>query len=123
MRIFAPSQQVSAKNLPSHTKLKFRQEGQGAPLELTASRDLRAELLDKERKHFLKTRPTNFDEEREEDLRLLSAAPPAGAPDEDGGGGHAARPLVPRAADADEEDEDEGSSDESDEDDEVWRHC
>lgn len=94
------------------------QEGQAAPGD---ARDLRAELLEKERKHFLKTKSTDFEEEREEDLRLLNAPPPGpgGSGDTaDGGGGarEAARPLVPRAADADEEDDDGASSDDSDDD-------
>lgn len=58
MRIFKPSVQQSAKNLPGHTKLKFRQTGQAAEEELRA-KDLRAELEAKERKHFGKQSGTD----------------------------------------------------------------
>lgn len=53
MRYFKPSIQTSAKNLPGHTKLKFRQVGQSSIEEL-AHKDLRAELEEKERQHFAK---------------------------------------------------------------------
>jgi protein CWC15 len=51
IRIRAPSHMQSAKSMPSHTKLKVRQEGQNANDELV-ERDFRAELEAKERKHF-----------------------------------------------------------------------
>lgn len=116
MRIFAPSKQLSAKNNPAHTKLKFRQEGQNAPHELK-SQDLKALLEEKERAHFKKAKGINFDEERKKDLALLEAAPP----DEGGGGGGGGggRALMPHAKDADDADADadDSSSDESDSDD------
>ncbi|KAI8321789.1 Cwf15/Cwc15 cell cycle control protein [Martensiomyces pterosporus] len=43
--------QSSAKDLPSHTKLKTRQPGQGGEQEYTVE-DLKAELREAERKHF-----------------------------------------------------------------------
>lgn len=112
MRIYAPSKQQSVKDLPGHTKLKFRQPGQNTADELAAG-DMRSKLEEKERKHYLQTKSHNFEEEREEDLRLLeSAAAPGG-----GGGGSTQRTLVPKAADADDEDDDADDSDDSDEDD------
>ncbi|KAK6059761.1 Cwf15/Cwc15 cell cycle control protein [Cooperia oncophora] len=42
------SQQYSSKDMPSHTKLKYRQQGQGTEEELRR-RDLRRELEDKEK--------------------------------------------------------------------------
>jgi protein CWC15 len=107
MRFFAPSKMVSSKDLVSHRELKGRQEGQGTAGELLR-KDLRAELEEKERAHYLKSNPTTFDAERADDLRLLEAAPAAaaaagGAPDAGG-----APRLVPRAADADDEDDDGG---------------
>lgn len=54
MRIYKPSVAVSSKNLPAHTKLKFRQEGQ-ASVEEVRAKDLRAELEEKERRHFSQT--------------------------------------------------------------------
>ncbi len=59
---FKPSIQVSSKNLPGHTKLKFRQQGQGAVDEVR-ERDLRAELEEKERKHFAKKSGSTFEGE------------------------------------------------------------
>ncbi|GLC44620.1 hypothetical protein PLESTB_001326600 [Pleodorina starrii] len=111
MRIFKPSVAVSAKNLPAHTKLKFRQEGQSS-VEDVRAKDLRAELEAKERKHFAKKSgaPSDFEEERQRDLKLLEAAPPDGQ----------TRQLVPKAIDADDEDPEssESSSDDDDDDDE-----
>jgi hypothetical protein len=91
-----------------------RQPGQNSVEDLQKD-DLRAKLEEKERKHYLKTKSTNFEEEREEDLRLLEAA---AAPDSGGGGG--GRTLVPKAIDADDED-DADESDSSGDDDEVGR--
>ncbi|EFN55587.1 hypothetical protein CHLNCDRAFT_134109 [Chlorella variabilis] len=106
MRIYAPSRMQSVKDLPGQTTLKFRQPGQNTSEELLQG-DLRSKLEEKERKHYLKTKSANFEEEREEDLRLLERAPDGG-----GGGG---RTLVPKAADADDED-DADDSDSSSED-------
>lgn len=109
MRYFKPSIQTSAKNLPGHTKLKFRQVGQSSVEEL-AHKDLRAELEEKERKHFAKGSRgglAEFEDERKRDLQLLESAP-------DG----QARQLVPKAIDADDEDPDESESSDDDDDDE-----
>ena len=54
-RWFKASIQTSAKNLPGHTKLKFRQTGQNTEAELQHM-DLKAELEAKERKHFNKSK-------------------------------------------------------------------
>lgn len=112
MRIYAPSRMQSVKDLPGQTTLKFRQPGQNTSEELLQG-DLRSKLEEKERKHYLKTKSANFEEEREEDLRLLERAPDGG-----GGGG---RTLVPKAADADDEDDadDSDSSSEDEDDDEA----
>lgn len=45
------SKQYSARDLPSHTKLKYRQEGQNAPVDV-GSRDFRRELEDRERSSY-----------------------------------------------------------------------
>lgn len=97
-----------------YARFVCRQPGQNSAEDLEKD-DLRAKLEEKERKHYLKTKSTNFEEEREEDLRLLEAA---AAPD--GGGGGAGRTLVPKAIDADDED-DEDESDSSEDDDDVRR--
>ncbi|KXZ50758.1 hypothetical protein GPECTOR_15g443 [Gonium pectorale] len=111
MRIFKPSVAMSAKNLPGHTKLKFRQDGQASADDVRA-KDLRAELEEKERKHFSKKSggASAFEEERQRDLQLLESAPPDGQ----------AKQLVPKAIDADDEDPEssDSSSDEDDDDDE-----
>ena len=60
MRIFAPLQQRSVKDMPAHTKLKFRAEGQTSAADL-ARKDLRAELEEKERAHYAKTQTKEFD--------------------------------------------------------------
>ncbi|GAB4823553.1 hypothetical protein N2152v2_010599 [Parachlorella kessleri] len=109
MRIYVPSKMRSAKDMPSHTELKFRQQGQAVGADLM-DRDLRAELEEKERKHF-KSRTRDFEEERQQDLKLLEAAA------EPGEAGAKPRMLVPKAVDADDEDdEDADDSDESDDD-------
>eukprot|EP00457_Paulinella_chromatophora_P016419 gb/GEZN01017224.1/.p1 GENE.gb/GEZN01017224.1/~~gb/GEZN01017224.1/.p1 ORF type:complete len:257 (+),score=53.98 gb/GEZN01017224.1/:96-773(+) len=53
-RYHAPRKQFSARDIASHTKLKFRQIGQGAPQEL-ALRDMDEELKEREREHSAKT--------------------------------------------------------------------
>ena len=50
-----PSAAFSARDLPQHTKLKFRQPGQNTREELDV-RDLKAELERKEQEHFQKVR-------------------------------------------------------------------
>lgn len=117
MRIYAPSRMQSVKDLPGQTKLKFRQPGQNTVEDLEHG-DLRSKLEEKERKHYLKTKSTNFEEEREDDLRLLETG---AAPDGSGGGAAQHRTLVPKAIDADDEDDadDADSSDDSEDDDEA----
>uniref|UniRef100_A0A7S0RTB5 Cwf15/Cwc15 cell cycle control protein n=1 Tax=Chlamydomonas leiostraca TaxID=1034604 RepID=A0A7S0RTB5_9CHLO len=107
-RFYVPSRMMSAKNLPGHTKLKYRQEGQASAEEI-AKKDLRSQLEEKERKHQEKTKGINFEEERKRDLELLQAEPA------DAG---RAKQLIPKAADADDEDEGDESSSSSDDDDE-----
>ncbi|KAL6785255.1 hypothetical protein ACKKBG_A03085 [Auxenochlorella protothecoides x Auxenochlorella symbiontica] len=109
MRIFAPSKQQSVKDLPSQTRLKFRQDGQSKAEELS-QKDLRAELEEKERAHYLKNKIHTFEEEREDDLRLLQSASHARE--------EPPRTLIPKAADADDEDDSDaaGSSDDDDDD-------
>lgn len=112
-RWHAPSVQRSAHNLASHTTLKFRQDGQGKVDELKnkTKEDLRMALEAKERKHLIKTKGINFEEEKKKDLLLLEQGVSASD--------SAPNPLVPKAIDADDEDEEEPeSSDDDDEDDE-----
>ncbi|GFH29266.1 uncharacterized protein HaLaN_27902, partial [Haematococcus lacustris] len=104
-RYYVPSVMMSAKNLPGHTHLKFRQAGQASASDLEA-KDLRAELESNERQHFTKKNGINFEEERQRDLALLEA-PPVGSIQ--------AKALIPKAVDADDEDEPEPSSSDSDE--------
>eukprot|EP01018_Ginkgo_biloba_P022377 Gb_07114 [translate_table: standard] len=49
-RIFGPSNKSSSRDLPSHTSLKIRKEGQNTEKELK-KRNLRDELRQQERKH------------------------------------------------------------------------
>lgn len=48
----APSFQYGARDLASHTKLKFRQPGQGTADEIGSREELLAELREAERKYF-----------------------------------------------------------------------
>lgn len=109
MRFFAPSKMQSAKDMPAHTQLKYRQDGQFSAAELK-QKNLRAELEEKERNHYLKSKSANFDEEKEEDLRLLEGAT--------AGGGAGPSVLIPKAIDADDEDDEEESDSSDDDDDE-----
>jgi len=104
MRIFAPSTAHSAKDQVSHTKMKFRQIGQGAKGELR-DRDLKAELELKEAKHLRDK--FDFEEEKADDLKLLESG---------GDGGGRPKMLVPKAIDADESEEDGSDSDDNDDD-------
>ncbi|KDD75085.1 Cwf15/Cwc15 cell cycle control protein [Helicosporidium sp. ATCC 50920] len=132
LRVFAPSQQRSAKNQLGQTHMKLRQEGQGTAAE-REMRDMRAELEAKEHEHFLKTKSTTFEQEREEDLKLLSQHAGAGPPsrgsgrgralgykrdpgDEDGDSSPSRAAPRARAQDADVADSSASSSDESDSD-------
>mmetsp|Transcript_13009 Transcript_13009/g.39387 ORF Transcript_13009/g.39387 Transcript_13009/m.39387 type:complete len:233 (-) Transcript_13009:222-920(-) len=111
-RIFVPSRMTSAKDAAAHTKLKFRQDGQNSQADLKRENQakIKAALLENERKHFSKGKDA-FEEERNEDLKLLQAS----AGDDDGKPG---KLLVPKAADADDADasasDDDDSDDESD---------
>lgn len=89
--MYTASRMVSALDQSAHTKLKFRQPGQGADTDLK-KRDLHSELEARERKHIAKTRGINFEEEREKDLLFLEAAPASNG---------ATKALVPKALDAD----------------------
>lgn len=113
-RVFAPSTFFRAKDQVAHTKLKFRQPGQNATEDLN-KKDLRAELEDKERKHFRAKGGSDFEEQRQADLKLLEA------PDIGTGLGGKPKVLQPKAVDADEENEElsESSSDDDDEDEEA----
>uniref|UniRef100_A0A7S3DG53 Cwf15/Cwc15 cell cycle control protein n=1 Tax=Palpitomonas bilix TaxID=652834 RepID=A0A7S3DG53_9EUKA len=100
---FVPSKQYSSKDLPGHLELKVRQEGQSSEEELRL-RDLKAELLEKENKHF--------DSRRKEDSRLLLTA-----------GSKRAAPEIkpeelPKANREDRDEEFENDSDEDDSDEE-----
>lgn len=50
-RSYVPSQAYSSRDQPGHTRLKFRKIGQGSEEELKG-RDLKAELEERERRHF-----------------------------------------------------------------------
>eukprot|EP01090_Pellita_catalonica_P010842 TRINITY_DN2228_c0_g1_i1.p1 TRINITY_DN2228_c0_g1~~TRINITY_DN2228_c0_g1_i1.p1 ORF type:complete len:227 (+),score=59.36 TRINITY_DN2228_c0_g1_i1:11-691(+) len=52
-RLIAPTKNVPTRSLPAHTVLKVRQPGQGTSTEIE-KKDLKAELLRKEREHLLK---------------------------------------------------------------------
>ena len=67
-RSHMPSLQFSAKDLPGHTRLKFRQPGQNTSEEV-ASRNLKEELLAKEQAAARKKRTR----EETEDVEMLEA--------------------------------------------------
>ncbi|GMH42743.1 hypothetical protein BSKO_10662 [Bryopsis sp. KO-2023] len=102
-RLFVPSRAYSAKDQPSHTKLKFRVEGQQSKSEVK-DRDLLLELEEKEQKHF--------EEERKKDLFLLESVERTGTSSKG-----AQKLLVPKALDADDMDADDPDDSESEEDD------
>eukprot|EP00245_Coleochaete_scutata_P006133 TRINITY_DN20298_c0_g1_i1.p1 TRINITY_DN20298_c0_g1~~TRINITY_DN20298_c0_g1_i1.p1 ORF type:complete len:230 (-),score=74.71 TRINITY_DN20298_c0_g1_i1:618-1307(-) len=108
-RMFAPSQKYSSRELPSHTKLKTRKEGQDSISEIR-ERDLKSELLEKERKHFSAREKERGDygEERRKPSGLLEAP---------GGKRDAEDRFAPKAIDADDSDVEAEDSDASDEDD------
>lgn len=54
-RYFGASKQYSARDISAHTILKTRKDGQDSVNDL-ADRDLRAELEERERKHYHKKR-------------------------------------------------------------------
>eukprot|EP01024_Parvocaulis_polyphysoides_P029675 TRINITY_DN2684_c0_g1_i1.p2 TRINITY_DN2684_c0_g1~~TRINITY_DN2684_c0_g1_i1.p2 ORF type:complete len:236 (-),score=56.16 TRINITY_DN2684_c0_g1_i1:703-1410(-) len=101
-REYVPSVQQSALNLPAHTKLKFRQTGQGSEEELR-EKDLRAELTERETKHFLNLKSEkDFKALQERDLKLLESQMTLN---------NGNTTLIPKAIDADDEDSDLDSDD------------
>ncbi|PRP84305.1 putative Pre-mRNA-splicing factor cwc15 [Planoprotostelium fungivorum] len=92
------SQQIAARNLNSHTKLKFRQPGQGTKAEVQ-KKDLRQELEDKERKGKPQKEESSDSEDEQPEPKLLEAGEENAAP-------------VEKNIDAD--DSDSGSSSDSD---------
>lgn len=116
-RLHAPTQQTSAKDQPGHTQLKLRRPGQSAPTDLRA-KDLRADLEERERKHFeSKGRSRRTDEEEEEEEErpppMLEYAR-AGEQEEKNIDADDSD-----SSDSDEDDEDDSSSDEGDSEDET----
>jgi len=106
----ALSKQYSSRDLPSHTKLKYRQTGQATADELR-SRDLRRELEEKER--------DSRERKDREKTRSFTEAPSVASTH----GSSSKRPRLeppPTSIDADDpvddedEDEEEGDSDEDD---------
>lgn len=68
---------VSSKDLPAHTKLKYRQTGQNAPAELE-KKDLKAELSKKESQSFnSQISATTSPEPVNRDVKLLANIPQA----------------------------------------------
>ena len=59
-RLFFKTQYRSAKDTTAHTKMKMRQDGQSSLSEIR-QRDLRAELEEKEHKHFSKKELSHFE--------------------------------------------------------------
>lgn len=116
-RLHAPTQQTSAKDQPGHTKLKLRQPGQSAPVDLRA-RNLKADLEERERKHFGSKRPKDEEEEEER------AQPPPlleyrhRGEDEEGEKEKKEKEKNIDADDSDSSDSDEGSGSDSDSSDE-----
>mmetsp|Transcript_11964 Transcript_11964/g.19315 ORF Transcript_11964/g.19315 Transcript_11964/m.19315 type:complete len:224 (-) Transcript_11964:154-825(-) len=102
-RMFGPSHKHSKLDDNSHTILKKRADGQQTIKELM-EKDFRAELEEKEAKHFKK--------------KLSSAA---GAGDDlmvGNGAGDMGATFVPKPLDADDSDDDDDDDDDSDDDDE-----
>lgn len=108
----ALSKQYSSRDMPSHTKLKYRQSGQGTSEDLK-SRDFRRELEDKEHQSRVKR-------DREPKARSFTEAP-ALSSSTSSSGGNTKKPRLeqaPASVDADDpEDEDDEDEDDSDEDD------
>jgi len=102
--VFGGSRQVSAKDIASHTELKERKDGQNSVRDLD-KRDLRAELEEKERKHYVKKRGRGGDE----DLKLLEGASKKES--------NAEQRLQPKAIDADDSADDRDDDDDDDSDD------
>ena len=106
-RFHTPRQTVHSRDLTAHTKLKLRQPGQSSQQELQ-QRDLRQELIDRERKHALQAgierrRITGEDEDEEEEEKA---------------GGRKSSVLLLKSEEADSKDgEDAGQAEEEEEDD------
>lgn len=100
-RIFGPSQKYSSRDIASHTTLKPRKEGQDTQDELQ-KRNLRDELEERERRHFL----SREDKDRRKGGHLLLEGSKREIEDR----------IIPRSADADDDAEIK-SDDESDDDD------
>eukprot|EP00128_Syssomonas_multiformis_P007673 Colp12_sorted_trinity150504_noHs@28550 len=62
----APTRQYSSRDLPGHTKIKIRQKGQDTYDDLR-ERDLKQELLERERDHYKQKRKKDYDEEEDEE--------------------------------------------------------
>ncbi|XP_074292903.1 uncharacterized protein LOC141619785 [Silene latifolia] len=104
-RIFGPSQKYSSRDLAAHTSLKPRKDGQETQDELR-KKDFRAELEERERKHF-GSKGKSFSEERDRRKGgpfLLE-------------GSKRDTDFIPKNVDADDSDVDVKSDDESDDDD------
>ncbi|XP_044743037.1 protein CWC15 homolog [Chrysoperla carnea] len=78
----AISRQYSSRDLPGHTKLKFREHGQGT-VEETRSRDFRKELEEREREKDKKSGSSNASNRPEHAKRLKLDQVPAASLDAD----------------------------------------
>ncbi|KAJ7517310.1 hypothetical protein O6H91_21G018200 [Diphasiastrum complanatum] len=105
VRIFGPSQKYSSRDLASHTNLKTRKEGQDTQTELR-KRNLREELDERERRHFLK----------DKDERDRRKGTTAGGPYLEGAKRDADEKLAIKNIDADDSDVEARSESESDDD-------
>ncbi|CAI0437747.1 unnamed protein product [Linum tenue] len=107
-RIFGASQKYSSRDLAAHTNLKPRREGQDTQVELQ-KRNLRAELEERERKHFSsKDKSYSDDRDRRRGSQLLLEGSKRDIDDR----------IIPRREDADDSDvEANNKSDDSDDDD------
>ncbi|CAI0378558.1 unnamed protein product [Linum tenue] len=111
-RIFGASQKYSSRDLAAHTNLKPRREGQDTQGELQ-KRDLRAELEERERKHFSsKDRSYSDDRDRRRGSQLLLEGLKRDAEDR----------IVPRSQDADDSDGEANNSDKRWDDDVVFKN-
>lgn len=70
-RVIAPSAKYSSRDMPSHLKMKLRQVGQSAPVEVSR-KDLKRELQAREAEHYRKKGKVMSEEEFE----ALEAPPP-----------------------------------------------
>ncbi|GAA5938533.1 hypothetical protein JCM10213_006957 [Rhodosporidiobolus nylandii] len=106
------SKSYSARDLASHTKLKFRQPGQGTTAEVQR-RDLKLELLAAERDAAARKAKGERGYVQDQKLLLLQQAESAKAESEAGEAAAKRRKLLQEAADLDKDDsEDDEESDE-----------